>query len=41
MSNLFTDEIELEAITRIQKFARIAKAMELPISVGFSGGKDS
>jgi phosphoadenosine phosphosulfate reductase len=41
MGNLFTDEIEQEAITRIQKFARIAKAMELPIAVGFSGGKDS
>lgn len=27
MGNLFTDEIEQEAITRIQKFARIAKAM--------------
>jgi phosphoadenosine phosphosulfate reductase len=41
MSHLFTNEIETEAIMRIQKFARIAKAMELPISVGFSGGKDS
>ena len=39
--DLFTQEREQEAIARIQKFARIAKAMELPISVGFSGGKDS
>ena len=41
MKTLFTDQIEQEAIIRIQKFARIAKAMDLPISVGFSGGKDS
>lgn len=41
MYNLFFKEIEQEAITRIQKFAKIAKAMGLPISVGFSGGKDS
>lgn len=41
MESLFTDQIEQEAIIRIQKFARIAKAMDLPISVGFSGGKDS
>lgn len=39
--NLFAHEIEQEAITRIQKFARIAKAMDLPIHIGFSGGKDS
>ncbi|MBR4983135.1 MAG: phosphoadenosine phosphosulfate reductase family protein [Lachnospiraceae bacterium] len=41
MNNLFLEEMEQEAIKRIQKFARIASAMELPIAVGFSGGKDS
>lgn len=39
--DLFTEEREQEAIERIQKFARIARAMELDIAVGFSGGKDS
>lgn len=38
---LFAAEIEQEAIERIRKFAKIAKAMELPVSVGVSGGKDS
>lgn len=41
MNNIFLEEMEQEAIKRIQKFARIASAMELPIAVGFSGGKDS
>ena len=39
--NLFSDEIEQQAILRLQKFARIAKAMNFDICVGFSGGKDS
>ena len=39
--NLFLDEMEQEAITRIRKFAKIASAMEYEIGVGFSGGKDS
>lgn len=39
--NLFLDEMEREAITRIRKFAKIASAMEYEIGVGFSGGKDS
>lgn len=39
--DLFTEEREQEAMERIQKFARIARAMELDIAVGFSGGKDS
>lgn len=39
--NLFNEEIEQQAIERIQKFAKIAKAMGLEVSLGFSGGKDS
>ena len=39
--NLFADEIEQTSIDRIRKFAKIAKAMEFEIAVGFSGGKDS
>lgn len=39
--NMFLDEMEQEAITRIRKFAKIASAMEYEIGVGFSGGKDS
>ena len=39
--NLFNEEIEQQAIERIQKFAKIAKAMDLEVSLGFSGGKDS
>lgn len=39
--NLFAEHNEQVAIERIRKFARIAKAMELEIAVGFSGGKDS
>ncbi len=39
--NLFTNEHEQEAIERIQKFAKLAQAMEFDVCVGFSGGKDS
>lgn len=39
--NLFTEQIEQEAISRIQRFAKIADKMGLDIAVGFSGGKDS
>lgn len=39
--NMFLDEMEAEAITRIQKFAKIASVMGYEIGVGFSGGKDS
>ena len=39
--NLFTDEIEQQAIERIQKFEKIAKAMGFEVILGFSGGKDS
>lgn len=39
--NLFQQEIEEQAIERIQKFAKIAKAMGFEICLGFSGGKDS
>lgn len=39
--NLFLEQMELEAIDRIQRFAKIAKAMQFDIAVGFSGGKDS
>lgn len=40
-TNMFAQDIEEEAISRIQRFAKIAQAMELDIAVGFSGGKDS
>lgn len=39
--NLFIEQIEQEAISRIQRFAKIADKMGLDIAVGFSGGKDS
>lgn len=39
--NLFAEEIEQQAIERIQKFAKIAKAMGFEVCLGFSGGKDS
>lgn len=39
--NLFTEEIEQQAIERIQKFAKIAKTMGFEVCLGFSGGKDS
>lgn len=35
------DEKEQLAITRIQKFSKIAKTMGLQVHLGFSGGKDS
>lgn len=41
MENLFTEAFEQEAITRIQKFAKIANKLGYEIAVGFSGGKDS
>lgn len=39
--NLFAEQIEEQAITRIQKFAKIAKTMGFEVGLGFSGGKDS
>ena len=33
--------MEQEAITRIKKFAKLAKSMNMEVAVGFSGGKDS
>lgn len=39
--NIFADEIENQAIERIRKFAKIAKAMGFEVCLGFSGGKDS
>lgn len=39
--NLFAEEIEQQAIERIKKFAKIAKAMGFEVRLGFSGGKDS
>lgn len=39
--NMFLDEMEQEAIGRIQKFAKISELMGYDVSVGFSGGKDS
>lgn len=39
--NIFSDEIEQQAIERIQKYSKIAKAMDFEICLGFSGGKDS
>lgn len=39
--NLFAEEIEQTAIERIQKFSKIAKAMNFEIALGMSGGKDS
>lgn len=41
MNNLFQEQMEQQAIERIRKFAKIAKAMKFEIAVGFSGGKDS
>ena len=41
MSNLFSAEFEQIAIERIRKFAKIAKAYDFEVAVGFSGGKDS
>ena len=39
--NLFEEEFEQQAIERIQKFSKIAKALGYEVAVGFSGGKDS
>lgn len=39
--NIFLKEYEQIAIERIQKFAKIAKAMSFEVHLGFSGGKDS
>lgn len=39
--NIFSDEIEQQAIQRIQKFSKIAKSMGFEMRLGFSGGKDS
>lgn len=39
--HLSQEQQEQEAIERILKFGKIAKAMDLEIRVGFSGGKDS
>lgn len=39
--NLFAEEIEQQAIERIQKFDKIAKTMGFEVCMGFSGGKDS
>ena len=39
--NIFSDEIEQQAIQRIHKFSKIAFSMGFEICLGFSGGKDS
>jgi phosphoadenosine phosphosulfate reductase len=39
--DLFHEEREAEAISRIKKFAKIADKMNFEVAVGFSGGKDS
>ena len=42
MNTLFDKEIEETAISRIQRFAKLTKAMGLgDVCLGFSGGKDS
>lgn len=38
---LFAEQFEIEAIERIQKFARLADKMGFVPVLGFSGGKDS
>jgi phosphoadenosine phosphosulfate reductase len=40
-SNLFDEIFEAETIENIKKFSRIARAENLPVELGFSGGKDS
>lgn len=40
-TNLFLPEMELTAIDRIRRFARLAERMGLEVRLGFSGGKDS
>lgn len=37
--NLFAEEIEQQAIERIQKFAKIAKTMGFEVCLGFSGAR--
>lgn len=39
--NMFSEEIEQQAIQRIQKFSKIAKSMGFKVCLGFSCGKDS
>lgn len=39
--SIFWNEIEQQAIERIHKFSKIAKAMGFDVCLGFSGGKDS
>ena len=39
--DLFHEEREAEAISRIKKFAKIADKMNFEVAVAFSGGKDS
>lgn len=39
--NIFQQEIENQAIERIQKFSKIAEKMGFEVCLGFSGGKDS
>lgn len=39
--NLFLQQQEQEAISRIQRFARLAETMQFDVCLGFSGGKDS
>lgn len=39
--NIFQQEIENQAIDRIQKFSKIADKMGFEVCLGFSGGKDS
>lgn len=39
--NIFQQEIEQQAIDRIQKFSKIADKMGFEVCLGFSGGKDS
>lgn len=39
--NIFSDEIEQQAIQRIQKFSKVAKSLGFEMCLGFSGGKDS
>lgn len=39
--NIFLEQQEQEAISRIQRFAKLARAMQFEVCVGFSGGKDS
>jgi phosphoadenosine phosphosulfate reductase len=40
-TGLFDEIFELEAVENIKKFHRIARMENLPVELGFSGGKDS